>query len=89
MLMVLLLLSIAGEDAPSAPLLSAAKPVMAPRAGRCENARTQNVDQDRAKAPALRSLAEEPLANAYRPVVRHADCDRPVIVANRVGQVQR
>lgn len=89
MWMVLLLLSISGEDAPAVLPLPAAKPVSAHRAARCENARVQTVDQDRAKAPVLRSLAEEPLANAYRPVVRHADCDRPVIVASRVGRVQR
>lgn len=87
MWMVLFLLSIAGDDAPAAEAAVASAPAPA---ARCENARRQTVQgRGEAVAPGVRSLAEEPLANAYRPVVRFAQCDRPLIVARRIGQQQR
>jgi len=86
MWMVLLLLSVSGEDAPASP---AAKNAVAPQIGRCENARVQSVDASSAPRPAVRSLRDEPLANRYRTVVRHAHCDRPVIVSTRIGDAQR
>ncbi|MGN7998357.1 hypothetical protein [Sphingomonas sp. 22176] len=86
MLLVLLLLSITGDDVPAA---AAAEAVTQPPAMRCENARTQSVRAPAEATPSLRSLGEEPLANAYLPVVRHVDCDRPVIVATRVDEKQR
>ncbi|MET3711441.1 hypothetical protein ABIC65_002143 [Sphingomonas trueperi] len=86
MLLVLLLLSITGDDVPAA---AAAEAATQPPAARCENARTQSVRLPGEASPGLRSLAEEPLANAYRPVVRDVRCDRPEIVAKRVGQRQR
>lgn len=85
-MLLALLLSIIGNDVPAAPPAEAATQV-APK--RCENARTEWVDVQASAAPAKRALADEPLANAYRPVVRHVDCDHPVIVASRVGERQR
>ncbi|MET3725113.1 hypothetical protein [Sphingomonas trueperi] len=84
MLMILLLLSITAEDAPAAAAVDAVTP-----ATRCENASTQSVDAQPAGAVTLRPLSQESLANAYRPVVRDVACDRPVVVARRVGQQQR
>lgn len=81
---VRLLLSITGDDAP------AAKAMVVPRKPRCENARVQPVEAAPSGAtPGARALRDEPLANAYRPVVRHAHCDVPVVVATRIGNAQR
>jgi hypothetical protein len=86
MLLVLLLLSITGDDVPAA---AAAEAVAKAPAVRCENASIQSVRAPVDASASLRSLGEEPLANAYRPVVRDVHCDRPVMVARRVGQQQR
>ncbi len=87
--MVLFLLSMASDEAPAASALpkpSVATPSPQPR---CENVRDQLVREGEAPAPTLRSLDKEPLANAYRPVVRFAQCDTPVVVARRIGLRQR
>lgn len=87
--MVLLLFSIAGDEVPT--VLAPANPSVAtplPRE-RCENARDTLVRDGEEPMPALRSLEKEPLANAYRPVVRYAHCDKPVVIAKSVGQQQR
>ena len=90
MLLVLLLLSINGEDAPAAAAAApAAEAVAKAPAARCENASIQSVRAPADASASLRSLGEEPLANVYRPVVRDVHCDRPVIVATRVGDKQR
>jgi len=87
--MVLLLFSIAGDEVPTvlAPANSSVATPL-PRE-QCENARDTLVRDGEEPVPALRSLEKELLANAYRPVVRYAHCDKPVVIAKRVGQQQR
>ncbi|WP_066725999.1 hypothetical protein [Sphingomonas pituitosa] len=89
MLMVLFLLSVAGDEAPKASVLPDSTLVTPPPRARCENPREQLVREGEAAVPTLRSLNEEPLANAYRPVVRYAHCDQPVVIAKRIGRQQR
>jgi hypothetical protein len=86
MLLVLLLLSITGEDVPAA---AAAETAAQAAPTRCENARVHSVEAQDTVVLGTHALKQEPLANAYRPVVRHVGCDRPVIVATRVGDKQR
>jgi hypothetical protein len=88
MLMVLFLLSMTGDDAPKV----AAPPnpsETTSRQARCENAHDQLAGEGEGPAPTLRSLDKESLANAYRPVVRYAHCDKPVLIAKEIGQQQR
>ncbi len=89
MLMVLFLLSITGDEAPTISTLPNPTVAASARQTRCENAREQLVREGEALAPMLRPLGKEPLANAYRPVVRFAHCDTPVLVVKRLGQRQR
>lgn len=89
MVTVLFLLSIIGDDAPKIAALPAPIVATKPRQGRCENARDQLVREEDARAAMPRSLGEEPLANAYRPVVRYANCDKPLVIAKGVGRQQR
>lgn len=89
MLMVLFLLSMTGDDAPMLTAPSSPAVAAQPRSGRCDNARGQLVREGEARAPSLRSLDKEPQANAYRPVVRYAHCDKPVVIAKGIGQQQR
>ncbi len=87
--MLLFLLSITGDEAPKLPALPRATAATSPRQARCENARDQQVRESERAAPVPRALAEEPLANAYRPVVRYAHCDKPVVMAKGLGRQQR
>lgn len=86
MLTILLLLSTTANDATAA--LPAAGRKSAPRV-QCENARSQRVDARQGAVPPVKPLADAPLANSYRPLVRFVDCDRPVVLATRVGEKQR
>lgn len=86
MLLVLLLLSVTGEDVPTAAAVEVAAAQAAPT--RCENARVHSAEEQDAAVLGAHALNQEPLANAYRPVVRHVGCDRPVIVATRIGETQ-
>ncbi len=88
MLMVLFLLSMTGDDAPKVSALPKSTETTS-RQVRCENARDQLAREGEGPIPTLRSLDEEPLANAYRPVVRYAHCDKPVLIAKQIGRQQR
>jgi len=83
-MLLVLLLSIAGNDAPAAVGSSPPRTET-----RCQDARVHTAAAGEDKTPVHRSLGQEPLANAYRPVVRFVGCDVPVKVASRVGQQQR
>lgn len=83
---ILLLLSMTANDATAA--LPAAGRDPAPKA-KCENARSQRVDERQGAVARAKPLADAPLANSYRPLVRFVDCDRPVVLANRIGEKQR
>lgn len=87
--MVLFLLSITGDEAPKVFAVPNTAVATNPRETRCENSRDQRVREGEAPAPTLRSLDQEPLANAYRPVVRFAQCDVPVLIAKELGRQQR
>lgn len=59
---------------------------------KCENAKTQYAGKpgEPAKAVHPRTLAQEPLANQYYPVLRRENgCDVPVKIREDVGQLQR
>lgn len=89
MVTVLFLLAMFGDDAPKALALPTPPLTATARPARCENARDQLARVEDVPAPALRPLDKEPLANAYLPVVRTAQCDRPVMIAKGVGKQQR
>lgn len=89
MLGMVLLLSIAGDDAPKGLSLRAAAAPATHREARCENARGQSIREGETPAPTLRSLDKEPPANRYRPVVRFVQCDTPVVIARGVDEPQR
>lgn len=59
---------------------------------KCQDARTQYAGKpgEPAKAVGPRTLAQEPLANQYHPVLRLENgCDVPVKIREDVGRVQR
>ena len=67
----------------------AAAPVALAGARECENARTHRAAQPPATV-APRPLGREPLANRYLGVMRLVDgCEKPVKVAEKVGNEQR
>ncbi|WP_138983915.1 hypothetical protein [Sphingomonas elodea] len=91
---MVLLLSALTKDAAPAPKIvpvppAMAVPVVRTSGGRCQNARVRQVQGRGEAVPANRRLTEEPLADLSRAIVRDASCDRPEIVAKRVGDTQR
>lgn len=89
MLGMVLLLSVAGDDAAKILSLSAAVAPAPHREARCENARSQSVREGERAEPVLRSLDKEPPANSYRTVVRFVQCDTPVVIARGADGKQR
>ncbi|MBC9034080.1 hypothetical protein IAG41_16955 [Sphingomonas sp. JC676] len=58
----------------------------------CQDAKTQYAGKPGAPAKAVRprTLAQEPLANQYHPVLRRENgCDKPVMIRENVGREQR
>ncbi|OAN63877.1 hypothetical protein [Sphingomonas sp. TDK1] len=82
-MLFLLLFALAEDVTPAASL-----PAPAPEA-RCQNAQVRSVAEKRAVASSAQPLAEEPLADLSRAIVRDVRCDRPERVAERVGAKQR